>query len=74
MLFSKPSLLMLAAYAAVGFSASLQQVSSFGANPTTISMYIYVPDKVATKPAIIVAVSSQDFRVALLAIQLLTFA
>lgn len=53
MLFS--SFLALASCAAVGFSASLQQVSSFGANPTTIQMYIYVPDKVAAKPAVIVA-------------------
>ncbi|KAI0406359.1 Alpha/Beta hydrolase protein [Xylaria palmicola] len=35
--------------------ASLQQVSSFGSNPTSIQMYIYVPDKVATSPPIIVA-------------------
>jgi acetylxylan esterase len=50
------SLLMLASAAGIAFSASLQQVSNFGTNPTKISMYIYVPDKIATKPAIIVAV------------------
>jgi hypothetical protein len=37
--------------------ASLQRVTSFGANPTTIDMFIYVPEKLATKPPIIVAVS-----------------
>lgn len=36
--------------------ASLQQVPSFGDNPSSIQMYIYVPDKVATNPAVIVAV------------------
>lgn len=36
--------------------ASLQQVSNFGSNPSSIQMYIYVPDKVAANPAIIVAV------------------
>lgn len=46
----------LAAAATTAFAASLQQVSSFGSNPTKINMYIYVPDKVAPKPAIIVAV------------------
>lgn len=50
------SLVGLAATAATCLGASLQQVSNFGTNPTKISMYIYVPDKVASKPAIIVAV------------------
>ncbi|EAQ84081.1 hypothetical protein CHGG_10485 [Chaetomium globosum CBS 148.51] len=45
----------LAATAATGLAASLQQVNSFGANPTNIQMFIYVPDKVAANPAIIVA-------------------
>jgi hypothetical protein len=36
--------------------ASLQQVSNFGTNPTSVQMFIYVPDKVAANPAIIVAV------------------
>jgi acetylxylan esterase len=50
------SLLVLASAAGTAFSASLQQVSNFGTNPTKINMYIYVPDKIATKPAVIVAV------------------
>jgi hypothetical protein len=50
------SVLGLAAAAAMCLGASLQAVSSFGSNPTKIQMYIYVPDKVAAKPAIIVAV------------------
>jgi len=37
---------------------SLQQVSNFGNNPTSIQMFIYVPVKLASNPAIIVAVSS----------------
>lgn len=36
--------------------ASLQQVTNFGVNPSNTKMYIYVPDKLATKPAIIVAI------------------
>jgi poly(3-hydroxybutyrate) depolymerase len=50
------SLATFAALAASGLCASLQQVSNFGTNPTRIQMYIYVPDRLATKPAIIVAV------------------
>ncbi|KAG9229978.1 Alpha/Beta hydrolase protein [Amylocarpus encephaloides] len=36
-------------------AASLVQVKDFGANPGNANMYIYVPDKVAANPAIIVA-------------------
>ncbi|KAI0513061.1 carbohydrate esterase family 1 protein [Xylaria bambusicola] len=36
-------------------SASLQPVTGFGTNPTNLGMYIYVPDRVATSPALIVA-------------------
>jgi len=49
------SLLMLPAFAVLGLGASLVQVTSFGTNPTKINMYIYVPEKLATKPAVIVA-------------------
>lgn len=45
------------AAAQLALGASLQKVADFGSNPTRINMYIYVPDKLATKPAIIVAVS-----------------
>ncbi|KAL2074984.1 hypothetical protein VTL71DRAFT_8764 [Oculimacula yallundae] len=55
MLIPLPSLLVLAASATVGLCASLVKVSNFGSNPTNINMYIYVPDKVAAKPAVIVA-------------------
>ncbi|MDQ1288046.1 MAG: endo,4-beta-xylanase, partial [Actinomycetota bacterium] len=37
-------------------AASLTRVTSFGSNPTNLNMYIYVPDKVAAKPALLVAV------------------
>jgi acetylxylan esterase len=47
----------LVATATSALSASLQRVNDFGNNPTKIYMYIYVPDKVAAKPAVIVAVS-----------------
>ncbi len=57
MLIPSPSLLVLTALAALGFGASLVQVVDFGDNPTKIDMYIYVPDKLVIKPAVIVAVS-----------------
>ncbi|KAK2035895.1 PHB depolymerase family esterase [Colletotrichum somersetense] len=47
------SALGLAASAA---AASLQQVTNFGSNPTNTKMFIYVPDKVASNPAILVAI------------------
>jgi len=46
----------LAAAATGVLGASLQRVNEFGNNPTKIYMYIYVPDKLAAKPPIIVAV------------------
>jgi acetylxylan esterase len=51
----RTTLLTLAAFAATAACASLKQVTSFGENPSNIQMYIYVPDKVAAKPAVIVA-------------------
>jgi hypothetical protein len=50
------SLLTLAALACTAMG-QLQAVSSFGNNPTKISMAVYVPKKLATSPAIILAVS-----------------
>ncbi len=50
------SLISLAALASQAFGASLKQVTNFGENPSSIQMYIYVPDKLAAKPAVIVAV------------------
>jgi hypothetical protein len=57
MLFPNASLLVFSVFVALGLSASLVQVTDFGGNPSKINMYIYVPDKLAAKPAIIVAVS-----------------
>ncbi|MEV4111535.1 PHB depolymerase family esterase [Nonomuraea sp. NPDC049695] len=37
-------------------AASLTQVTNFGTNPTNLNMYIYVPDKVAAQPAMLVLV------------------
>jgi acetylxylan esterase len=34
--------------------ASLTRVSSFGSNPTGMNMYIYVPDRLASSPAVVV--------------------
>jgi poly(hydroxyalkanoate) depolymerase family esterase len=37
-------------------AASLTRVTGFGTNPSNLNMYIYVPDRVAAKPAILVAI------------------
>lgn len=37
-------------------AASLKAVSNFGSNPTNIQMNIYVPDKLAASPPVILAV------------------
>ena len=37
-------------------AASLVEVTSFGANPSGLRMYLYVPDTVAANPAVLVAV------------------
>ncbi|WP_205324300.1 PHB depolymerase family esterase [Glycomyces sp. YM15] len=36
-------------------AAQLQQITNFGDNPGNLEMYLYVPDNVATNPAIVVA-------------------
>ncbi|TID06137.1 putative acetylxylan esterase A [Colletotrichum higginsianum] len=55
----RPSSLLAAAAAGLGSlasAASLQQVTSFGANPSGAKMYIYVPDRLAANPPVIVAI------------------
>ncbi|GGO21988.1 hypothetical protein GCM10010116_44310 [Microbispora rosea subsp. aerata] len=37
-------------------AASLTRVTNFGNNPSNLNMYIYVPDRVASRPALLVAV------------------
>jgi acetylxylan esterase len=37
-------------------AASLQPVSDYGNNPAKVPMYIYVPDKLATNPAVVMAI------------------
>ncbi len=37
-------------------AASLVEVTNFGTNPSNLRMHLYVPDKVAARPAILVAV------------------
>ncbi len=36
-------------------AATLTQVTNFGTNPSNLNMYIYVPDNVAARPALLVA-------------------
>ncbi|ORX97684.1 esterase PHB depolymerase-domain-containing protein [Clohesyomyces aquaticus] len=50
-----PSFLLLASTAVGAPMASLQEVTGFGSNPSNIKMFVYVPDRLATKPAILVA-------------------
>jgi poly(hydroxyalkanoate) depolymerase family esterase len=37
-------------------AAALTQVTNFGNNPTNLNMYLYVPDRVAARPALLVLV------------------
>ncbi|MEV6237633.1 PHB depolymerase family esterase [Lentzea sp. NPDC051838] len=37
-------------------AASLTRVTNFGTNPTNLNMYVYVPDRVAARPAMLVMV------------------
>ncbi|WP_435213237.1 extracellular catalytic domain type 1 short-chain-length polyhydroxyalkanoate depolymerase [Streptomyces sp. bgisy034] len=37
-------------------AATLTEVTDFGANPSNLRMYVYVPENVAAKPAVLVAV------------------
>lgn len=50
------SLFLSALAATTALCASLQQVSNFGQNPSGIQMYIYVPDRLASNPAVVVSV------------------
>ncbi|KAF2842561.1 carbohydrate esterase family 1 protein [Patellaria atrata CBS 101060] len=52
-MFVRAIILLVATLSAVAIAASLRQVTNFGENPTNVSMYIYVPDKLAMKPPIL---------------------
>ncbi|KAM0721505.1 hypothetical protein Q7P37_002429 [Cladosporium fusiforme] len=54
----KFSALVSSALALAGgaFAASLQQVTNYGSNPSNTKMYIYVPDKLAANPPVVVAI------------------
>lgn len=43
----------------------LVQVSGFGSNPTGTQMFVYVPNKIAANPAVVVAVGYSSFLVTL---------
>ncbi|WP_238412665.1 extracellular catalytic domain type 1 short-chain-length polyhydroxyalkanoate depolymerase [Saccharothrix deserti] len=43
-------------FAAPAPAASLTEVTNFGTNPTNLRMHLYVPDRVAAKPPILVAI------------------
>jgi poly(hydroxyalkanoate) depolymerase family esterase len=47
---------VLASTAAPAAAATLTRVTGFGANPTNLNMYVYVPDRVAPRPALLVLV------------------
>ncbi|KAF2742178.1 carbohydrate esterase family 1 protein [Sporormia fimetaria CBS 119925] len=48
------SILSVGAAYAQGLSSTLTQVKDFGPNPRNVSMYIYIPKKLAAKPPILV--------------------
>jgi acetylxylan esterase len=48
--------LLVALFALCTDTASLVQVTNYGPNPSNTQMWIYVPDNLATKPPIIVAI------------------
>lgn len=57
-MFSLPSMLaVVASITSIASAASLVSVPNYGTNPGSVEKSIYVPDKVSTSPAIIVAVS-----------------
>lgn len=47
---------MVSGNSLAGRAAQLTQVQNFGDNPSGTGMYIYVPQKLAAKPAVIVAI------------------
>jgi len=47
---------LVAALSSVSFAAKLTQVTSGWENPTKLGFYIYVPDKLAAKPPVILVV------------------
>ncbi|MFJ6154446.1 extracellular catalytic domain type 1 short-chain-length polyhydroxyalkanoate depolymerase [Micromonospora profundi] len=42
-------------FAAPASAATLTQVTGFGTNPTNLQMHLYVPDRVASRPAVLLA-------------------
>jgi acetylxylan esterase len=44
------------ALAALAHAAQLSPITNFGANPSGAKMYLYVPDKLAANPPIVVAI------------------
>jgi acetylxylan esterase len=48
-------LAVLLTFAPPAHAASLVEVTNFGPNPTNLQMYLYVPDTVAARPAVLVA-------------------
>lgn len=55
----KTALICLAS-AALSSAASLTQVTAGWDNPTKLSFFIYVPDKLAEKPAVVTVVRIAD--------------
>src|SRR5215207_8984111 len=49
-------LLLTGPMAAPAKAAQLVEVTNFGTNPTNLRMHLYVPDNVAARPAVLVAV------------------
>lgn len=56
------SIAALSLFILTGHGAKLTKVDNFGFNPTDIQMYIYVPDRLAPKPAVVMGVSINSFQ------------
>jgi hypothetical protein len=56
------SIAALSLFIFTGHGAKLTKVDNFGFNPTDIQMYIYVPDRLAPKPAVVMGVSINSFQ------------
>lgn len=50
------SAILLAGSIVAGSSASLTEVPDFGPNPTNLKMFLYVPDNIGVRPAVMVGV------------------
>jgi poly(hydroxyalkanoate) depolymerase family esterase len=54
--FGRKSILLLSIIPVIVFAGTYKEIKDFGENPGNTKMFLYIPDKVATKPSILVAI------------------